>query len=75
MSEDICERLVRFNQHKECVSTDLEVEAAAEITRLRAENARLWARICEADEMLFNQARTIQSYQDAAIREGEGKCR
>ena len=38
---DICERLVRFNQHKECVSTDLEVEAAAEITRLREENARL----------------------------------
>lgn len=41
MSDDICERLVRFSKHKQCMSTDLEVEAADEITRLREENARL----------------------------------
>jgi len=63
------------------IGAGLDAAAAAqgikdeEITRLREENARLRARICEADEMLFNQARTIQSYQDAATREGEGKCR
>jgi|DEB19_MinimDraft_3_1074340.scaffolds.fasta_scaffold00188_23 hypothetical protein len=41
MSEDICDRLVRFDLHKKCLSSDLEVEAADEITRLREENARL----------------------------------
>ena len=64
MSDDICDRLVRFSRHKQCMSTDLEVEAAAEITRLREENARLreeieeWARshavlvrqICETSD-------------------------
>lgn len=38
---DILDRLVRFSPHKQCMSSDLEVEAAAEITRLREENARL----------------------------------
>ena len=41
MSDDICDRLVRFSAHKQCMSTDLEVEAADEISRLREENARL----------------------------------
>ena len=61
MSEDICERLVRFNQHKECVSTDLEVEAAAEITRLREENARLAALSAKAS-LEASQLREALSY-------------
>ena len=59
---DITDRLVRF-QGRVCVSTDVEVEAAIEIDRLRAEAAQhmrryltammgrqLWREACEAAE-------------------------
>jgi hypothetical protein len=64
MSEDICERLVRFNQHKECVSTDLEVEAAAEITRLREE---LYGANAEIDQF----SGILADYKNAAASEAE----
>lgn len=63
MSEDICERLVRFNQHKECVSTDLEVEAAAEITRLRQENTRLQAERDKAVEEMWKASDQAQAFR------------
>ena len=73
MSEDICERLVRFNQHKECVSTDLEVEATAEITRLREENARLLGLLREAHVKMDanNLWSNLRNRVAATIREGE----
>jgi hypothetical protein len=72
MIEDIVTRLHKCAEWHKGTAADCDewLDAATEITRLRKENARLWERICEADEMLFNQARTIQSYQDAAVREG-----
>ena len=77
MSDDICDKLVRFNERKECVSTNLEVEAADEITHLREENARL-------REALVSLLKVIDSFPNdigadmtvavraaaAAIREG-----
>jgi hypothetical protein len=66
MVEDICDRLVRFNQHKECVSTDLEVEAAAEIARLREENARLAALSAKASLESSQLRKALKPFARAA---------
>jgi len=84
MSEDICDKLVRFNERKECVSTNLEVEAADEITRLREENARLRGALkpFAKNEYLCLGRNDLDYYYvlishiraaAAAIREGETK--
>ena len=76
MSDDICDRLVRFSRHKQCMSTDLEVEAAAEITRLREENARLRETLQYIADPYHNSTTSkdrLAFLARAAIREGENR--
>ena len=73
---DIIERLVRF-AGKVCLSTDAEVEAAAEIDSLRAELATAWKEAEDQNEAVCEVLRKIgdmRSERDA-LRADNAKLR
>ena len=75
MSDDICERLVRFSKHKQCVSTDLEVEAAAEITRLREEIASAQRAAAAYEAWKFPEDVQVLTVENERLREENARLR